>query len=46
MTFDREMMAALAADAENDRQDHTPEFLIDCEACGLRRVDRSPAALR
>ena len=38
MTFDLEVMVALAADAEKLRQltgqDHTPEFLIDCEACG------------
>ncbi|MGY3588062.1 hypothetical protein [Bradyrhizobium sp. USDA 4350] len=36
--FDREMMAALAADAAKLEQltgeDHTPEFLADCQACG------------
>lgn len=38
MTFHREMMAALHADAEKlahlTGEDHTPEFLADCEACG------------
>jgi len=36
--FDKEMMDALRADAEKLAQltgeDHTPEFLADCEACG------------
>lgn len=35
--FDKEMMDALRADAEKLRhltgEDHTPEFLADCEAC-------------
>ena len=36
--MDREMMKALQADAEKLRdltgEDHTPEFLADCDACG------------
>jgi len=36
--MDKEMMDALRADAEKlehlTGQDHTPEFLADCEACG------------
>ena len=35
--MDREMMRALQADAEKLRhltgEDHTPEFLVDCDAC-------------
>ena len=35
--MDREMMMALQADAEKLRhltgEDHTPEFLADCEVC-------------
>jgi len=38
--MDKEMMAALMADAEKLSQltgeDHTPEFLADCEACDGR----------
>jgi len=38
MTFDRAMMRALRADAEKlehlTGEDHAPEFLADCEACG------------
>lgn len=36
--MDKEMRDALRADAEKlghlTGQDHTPEFLFDCEACG------------
>jgi hypothetical protein len=36
--FNKEMMDALRADAEKlghlTGEDHTPEFLFDCEACG------------
>jgi DnaJ-class molecular chaperone len=38
--FDKEMMDALRADAEKlahlTGEDHTPEFLADCEACAGR----------
>lgn len=44
--FDKEMMDALRADAEKLGQltgeDHTPEFLVDCEACdGLGYIPRT-----
>jgi len=36
--FDKAMIDALKADSEKLNQltgeDHTPEFLVDCEACG------------